>query len=133
MATAAEIKSNFPQSQLIIEPLLCEHQPYMKHNIALYPGGIPTTYEGQDTGFKYPEDYEQFTNRVKFIISKLINKHDEDILMVTHGEVLKSFVVELQDRYPAQKLDPGKTPYLTVLSFQLDEHKNIIEDSICIE
>lgn len=133
MATAAEIKNQFTHSQLIIEPLLCEHQPYTKHNIALYPGGIPTTYEGVETGFAYPESYEQFENRVKFIISKLIDKHDEDILIVTHGEVLKSFIVELQNKYPYKKLDPGKTPYLTILSFQLDENKNIVEDSIQIE
>jgi broad specificity phosphatase PhoE len=133
MATAVELRGSFPHSQLIIEPLLCEHQPLYQHHTGLFPNGLPTTYEGTDTGFTYPENYTQFTNRVKFIISKLINKHDEDLLIVTHGEVVKSFTVELQDRFPSRKLDLGKTPYLTILSFQLDEKKNIVEESIQIE
>lgn len=133
LATATEIKTNFTKSQLIIEPLLSEYQPYIKHKITLYPNGIPTTYDGMDTGFTYPETYTHFLTRIQFIMSKLINKHTEDLLIITHGEILKSFIVELQDKFPSKKLDPSKIPYLTVLSFDLDEDKNIIEDSVHVE
>jgi broad specificity phosphatase PhoE len=133
LATATEIKSNFANSQLMIEPLLSEYQPYFKHKIGLYPNGLPTTYEGLETGFTYPENHSQFINRTKFILNNIIKKHDKDILIVTHGEILKTFIVELQNRFPSQKIDAGKTPYLTILSFDLDGDKNIIEDSICIE
>ncbi|XWV25584.1 putative phosphoglycerate mutase family protein [Tupanvirus deep ocean] len=129
MATATEIKDSFPHSEIIIEPLLAEYQPYYKHNINLYPNGIPTTYDGQETEFVYPESYETFEKRIKFIISKLIEKHDTDIIIVTHGEVLKTYINYIQSLYPDLMLDPGTTPYLTVLSFKYDKETNIIDQS----
>lgn len=131
MATATEIQSSFQQSKIVIEPLLSEYQPNRKHRIDLYPNGIPTEYEGEYTGFQFPETYENFTKRVHFIISKLIEKNNHDILMVSHGEILKVFVTYLQEKYPEKMLDPGSTPYLTTLSFSYDKkNKKIMEDSI---
>ena len=131
MATAMEIKKSFPEAEISIVPLLAEYQPYYKHGVNLYPEGIPTTYEGKDTEFVYPETYDQFFSRVEFIIHKLINK-DSDAIIVTHGEVLKAFISYLQELYPDLILDSGDTPYLTVLSFEYDG-KEIIEDTIKIE
>lgn len=132
--TAAEIKSSFAHSEIIIEPLLAEYQPNYKHNISLYPNGIPTIYNGKETPFTYPETYDKFSERVKFIISRLIDKNNEDFIVVTHGEVLKMYINYLQSLYPDLMLDPGNTPYLTVLSFEFDKTYNkIIEQSVKLE
>lgn len=129
MSTATEIKNSFPQSKIVIEPLLAEYQPMFKHQISLYPEGIPTTFDGCETDFKFPETYDNFTSRIHFVIQKLISKSDSDIIIITHGEVLKTFINNLQNKYPDQLLDPGTTPYLTTLSFEYDKITNMIVDS----
>lgn len=129
MSTATEIKSSFPQCEIIIEPLLAEYQPMRKHCINLYPNGIPTTYEGEKIDFEYPETYDNFRHRVNFIIGKLIEKHDDDIIVVTHSEVLKVYINYIQMMYPDLMLDSGSTPYLTTLSFEYDKSKNAIVES----
>lgn len=134
MATATELKKSFSNSELVIEPLLSEFQWWRKHTVNLYPGGIPTTYDGKATEFSYPETAEQFSKRVQFIISKLMEKNDNDFLVVTHGELLKKYISYLQDQYPDIVLDPGTTPYLTVLSFEYDhETQKIIKETIKLE
>jgi broad specificity phosphatase PhoE len=133
MATATEIKNSFPQSELVIEPLLSEYQPTYKHAINLYPNGIQTTYDGIQTDFYYPETYDKFTDRVKFIIHKLIEKNDHDLIIITHGEVLKIYIAYLQSRFPDKFLESSRVPYLTTLSFKFDKINNKIEpDSISI-
>jgi len=128
MATATEIKKSFPQCEIIIEPLLAEYQPYIKHTINLYNKGIPTIYDGSETDFSYPESYENFSKRVQFIISKLIEKHDTDLIIITHGEILKVFISYLQNLFPDIFLDPGTTPYLTTLSFDFDKNNKVIDE-----
>lgn len=134
MATSTEIKASFPHSELVIEPLLAEYQPYYKHRINLYPDGIPTTYDGQETEFSYPETIDNLSKRTQFIVSKLVEKHDDDLIIVTHGEFIKSYINYLQSLYPDLILDPGSTPYLTILSFEYDKQRGIIiEDTIKLE
>lgn len=134
MATATEIKTSCPRSEIVIEPLLSEYQPNFKHRINLYPNGIPTTYDAQETEFNYPETYEKFSKRVQFIMSKLIEKNTEDFIVMTHGEVLKLYISHIQNLYPDLMLDSGSTPYLTILSFEYDKENNkIIEKSVKIE
>lgn len=133
-ATATEIKTSTPDSEIIIEPLIAEYQPYKKDCVNLYPYGIPTQYAGSDTGFSFPESYDTFTERVHFIISKIIEKHNTDIMVVTHGEVLKVIIRHLQDAFPEVVLDPGNTPYLTTVSFIYDKMNGyIIKDSVKLE
>ncbi|AEQ32836.1 putative phosphoglycerate mutase family protein [Megavirus courdo11] len=133
METATEIKSSFPNCEIIIEPLLAEYQPYYKHCISLYPNGIPTEYAGIVTEYKYPENYEEFSSRVKFIVSQLMNKNNEDFIIITHGEILKVFINYFQTIYPDILLDCQKISYLTTLTFEYDNDKNIIKNSITID
>jgi len=134
MATATEIKNAFDSAEIIVEPLLAEYQPSYSHGIELYPNGIPTTYEGKETAFSYPETHEGFDQRIQFIMSNLINKNDHDVMIVTHGEVLKSYINHLQNLFPSLLLDPGSTPYLTCLSFEVDKETNtFVNGSIKIE
>lgn len=134
MATATEIKSSFPESEILIEPLLSEYQPNFKHRINLYPKGIPTKYNGKETTFSFPETYEKFLERVKFIITQIIEKHNCDIIIMTHGAVLNAYVTLIQQQFPDLMLDPKGTPYLTILSFDYDpDKKKIIESTIKIE
>lgn len=134
MATATEIKTVFPNSHLVIEYLLAEYQPYFKHKINLYPDGIPTEFNGQKTEFNYPETKSKFKERVEFIITKLIENNDEDIVIVTHGELLKVYIDYIQSMYPDLLLDSKVTPYLTTLSFEFDKKRDmIIEESVNIE
>lgn len=133
LETSIEIKKSFPMAEIVIEPLLSEYQGYYQHKISLYPEGIPTTYEGMDTEFSYPESYEDFSKRVQFIIQKLIEKK-MDLIVVTHGELLRSLINYLQNIYSSIEIDPGMTPYLTVLSFEYDiESGQIIESSIKLD
>jgi broad specificity phosphatase PhoE len=134
MATATEIKKSFPQTEIIIEPLLAEYQPSNGHNIILYPNGIPTNHNGQETEFSFPETYEIFEKRIRFIISKLIEKNENDTIIITHGEILKTYTNYIQSMYPNLMLDPGTTPYLTTLSFQYDKINNkIVENTVKID
>lgn len=134
MSTATEIKNSFSCCEIIIEPLLAEYQPRYKDTINLYPNGIPTTYNGYETEFNYPETYEKFEKRIKFIITKLINKHNEDIIVITHGEVLKACIKYIKTLYPSIELDTNSIPYLTTLSFNYDNlNMKICEKTIKIE
>lgn len=134
MATSTEIKSVFPQADIKIEPLLSEYQPRSYHSITLYPKGIPTIYNGVETEFEYPESPEAFSRRAKFIITKLIETNVDNIMIVTHGEILKSFASYLQNLFPNLLLDPGNAPYLTTLSFSFDTStKEFIPTTIKIE
>lgn len=133
MATAAEIKASFPYSEIVIEPLLSEYQPSYKHRINLYPNGIPTTHDGKETIFSYPETHEDFSKRALFIVSKLIDKK-MDLIIITHGELLKVYIKHLQSLFldVMQKVDT--IPYLTVLSFEYNTETNeIVKSSIRIE
>jgi broad specificity phosphatase PhoE len=133
METAAELKHSFPDAEIIVEPLLSEYQPYLKHNITLFPSGIPTkTHTGNETDFSFPETYEKHVERVKFIIRKIIEKHDysDEVLIVTHGEVLKTYCEYLNDLFPSLLLNLGSTPYLATISLEVDADGKIIEDSI---
>lgn len=129
IATATEIKESFPHSQIVIEPLLSEYQSWWSHTIDLYPNGIPTTYEGIETEFKYPETYDEFEKRINFIVKKLIDRTQGDMIIVTHGEVVKTYTSFIQRLYPDLILDLGTTPYLTSLSFDYDIETGVIDES----
>ena len=132
MATSTEIKKSFPKSEIIIEPLLSEYQPNIKHCISLYPLGIPTVCNGEKTKFEYPETYSDFRKRVKFIIYKLIEKNNCDFMVITHGEVLNVFIKHLKKSCSLPNID--SVPYLTTLSFLFDKKSNsIISESVIIE
>jgi broad specificity phosphatase PhoE len=129
LATATEIKNTFIGSKIMIEPLLSEFQPRYQHKINLYPNGIPNIFNGKETNFSYPENYDNFGERVKFIIFNLIKQSSNDILIVTHGEVLKKFINYLQNEYPDIVVDPHDTPYLTTLSLKYDTENHKIDPS----
>lgn len=134
MATGTELQESFPHSNLVIEPLLAEYQPYYKHKINLYQNGVPTCYNGCETEFSYPETYDMFSKRIKFILDRIIEKQDNDCIIVTHGEVLKTYVEFIHSLYPDLMLDLGSTPYLTVVSFEYDKiSKKINEKTVCIQ
>lgn len=134
LATSTELRSSFLKSEIVVEPLIAEFQPMFIDRTSMYPNGIPTTYDGQDTGYSFPETFDNFVNRVHFIIFSLINKHDTDIMIVTHGAVLKVLISYLQTSFPDVLLNPGTTPYLTTLSFKYDKNsKTIVKDSVRLE
>lgn len=136
MGTSTEIQKLFYNSQILIEPLLSEYQPYFAHCTSIYPNGIPTIYNDMETGFTYPETEDNFYQRVKFIVQKIVEKHDDDLILVTHGEFIKKYINYLQKMYPEIVLDPGSTPYLTVLSFECVKNQDgfiIVRESIKIE
>lgn len=133
LSTSTEIKKSFPNCQIVIEPLLAEYQPYFRHSVILYPDGIPTTFNDQQTPFTYPETQNNFGERVQFIINKLIENNEDDFIIVTHGEILKFCISYLQNMFPNLNLENTSTPYLTVISFDYDKKNNyIVESSIKI-
>lgn len=55
-------------------------------------------------------------------------------MIVTHGELLKSYVSYLQTMCPSKLLDIKDCPFLTTLSFNIDKTTGLhIPDSIRIE
>ena len=134
METSTELKNHFPHCNLVFVPLLSEYQPRHKHSINLYPNGIPTDFDGEETEFIFPENYEQFTKRIKYVVSKLMEKNKEDFIAVTHGEVLKTYINYLQEQYPHLLLDADAVPYLTTLSFEYNpDTQEINQESIKID
>jgi broad specificity phosphatase PhoE len=134
MATSTEINKSFPNAKIIIEPLLSEYQPYYAHRLNLYPDGISTRYNNEETGFDYPETSDKFSSRVKFIIYKLIENNDDDILIVTHGAFLQSFIEHIQTLYPDLMLYCDNIGYLSTLSFMFDKStQRIVEETIKID
>jgi broad specificity phosphatase PhoE len=134
ISTATEIMASYPNSSLMIEPLLSEYQPSYGHTVSLYPSGIPTTFRGEETDFSYPETMENLDRRVRYIISKLIEAHETDFLIVTHGEIIKTFATYLGNMYSDVFIDLGGTTYLTALCFDFDkENQKIIPETICVE
>ena len=135
IATATEISKSFPKADVVIQPLLSEYQPNFAHNIALYPNGIDTKFEGEETGIKFPETETEFSNRVQFILEKLINKDPSDMMIVTHGEFIKKiidYIRELDNNNV--EIEANKIPYLTVISFEYDHvNKKIDISSVKIQ
>jgi broad specificity phosphatase PhoE len=133
LSTATEMNKIFKISDIIIEPLFAEYQ-YYKHTINLYPDGIPTDYKGTDTKFSYPENISQFSDRIQFIMGKMLEKESSDFMIVTHGEVIKICIDNFQKKYPEININGNHVPFLTILSFDYDKIKNrIIPESIKIE
>jgi broad specificity phosphatase PhoE len=129
ITTATRIKEHLYNSQLIIEPLLSEYQSITKHTINLFPNGIPTTFNGEQTPFTYPETYNNFKERVMFIFNKIV-ENKSDTLIVTHGEFLKVFIVLMQSFNINLNCS---VDYLTTISFDYDTDKNqIISQTISI-
>lgn len=132
MQTSIEIQKSFPKSQIIIEPLFSEYQPFIKHCIQLFPQGIPTLFEGETTEYTYPESYEKMTSRVKYIFSQLVKKNNDDIIIVTHGEVVKVFLDFIREKF--DNIPSKNITYLTSLFFIYDTNNNcIVGDSINIK
>lgn len=130
--TSDAIAHTYPVDIIHI-PLLAEYQPYFSHTIREYPSGITTTFNELETGFSYPETYDQFEHRIHFVIDQLIDAHkgsNEDILIVTHGEVVRASIQRLNAIFPALNLDTS-VPYLTMLSFTYDTDTNQIIESSC--
>jgi broad specificity phosphatase PhoE len=133
LATSTEISKAFTDIQIVIEPLLAEYQPQIAHHINLYPGGIPTTRRGTNTHFSYPESYDKFTERVMYIIGQIVSEQPDDCVIITHGEVLKVYINYLQNVFPDLDIDPGTTPYLTTISFTVNDDDRILENTVTLQ
>lgn len=128
MQTATQMQKIFVNTKITIENMLCEYQESSAHKINLYPDGIPTyTNDGSTINFKFPESYNDFEKRVMYIIPQLIKQQTDDIIIITHGAIVKTFVNYLQRLFPDELLDPGKTPYLTCIYFTYDTITDVID------
>lgn len=128
IATSSIIKTFFPQSELIIDASISEHQPYFRHRTGVYPNGIPTT------DYPFPESITQLSSRTRSAIMNLLEKHDSDLLICTHGALVKAYADHLISIYPDLNLDVEHIPYLSTLSFTYDKDTNtIIKDSIQLD
>lgn len=116
--TANEFQKVF-KSQMIIEPLLSEYQPRIYHRISNYPKGIIPTYNNELTSFSFPEDYQSFCKRSKFILQKILENEKNDTLIVTHGEIIRFCIDYLNKIYPELDLK-SDIPYLSCLNFDYD-------------
>lgn len=123
--TAVQMKTIFNDADVIIENLLAEYQESYVHKINIYPTGIPI-YNADGNNFNFPESYADLEKRVMYIIPKLIKKRSSDIIIITHGEVVKVFISYLQQMFPDKLLDPGRTPYLTCIYFEYDTDTDTI-------
>lgn len=128
IATATEISKSFPSAAVVIQPLLSEYQPNFAHNISIYPNGIDTNFEGKETGFNFPESETEFKSRVKFILQKLIEQNEEDIMIVTHGEFIKKSIDIVCELNPLleSELEYQKIPYLAVVTIEFDRSTQTI-------
>lgn len=133
IATGTQFLESFPESTIVIEPLLAEEQLSKAHIIELYNKPIPCKYNGVLTEFSFPETVSTFNKRVQFIVSKLIEDHGDsgDIVMVTHGAIVKSYASYVSSLFPDLGIDTWTAPYLTTLSFTFDKSsQTIVKDSV---
>jgi broad specificity phosphatase PhoE len=131
LSTAVRVRKSLPRTDLIIENLLAEYQSSSAHCINLYPEGLPTDYHGDDTGFSYPETEDQLQNRIRFILYKLMDKNDQDILLVTHAGILQAVYDIIRKDNPEFKLDMDRIGYLASISFDYDyNNKTILLDTV---
>lgn len=117
LETSTELNKSL-NATIVIEPLLSEYQNGYCHRISLYPQGLPTTFQGKTTVFKYPELYSSFKERVVFVINNIICKYSDDILIVTHGELIKVYIGYLQEIFPYSDFDVTNIGYLSTLTFE---------------
>jgi len=134
MATATQIARSFPSSQIIIEPLLAEYQPYYRHFLDLYPEGIPDS-ESPGQHFRYPEDYAQFGRRVLYTINWILDMDPDNTttLIITHAEFLKYYLEHL--RSSGLNIPEINIEYLSTFSikYNLIKPPQIIPESFRIE
>jgi broad specificity phosphatase PhoE len=135
MSTASSIRASFPEAEIIVETLLSEYQPNKPHLIDLYPHGISTYYNGQQTNFCYPETHDEFKSRAHFIVDQLVIANTNDFAIITHGELLKVFIAYFKQTYPDVLFESDAYPsYLCTLSFTYDaDSKQIDGSSIRLE
>jgi len=131
LETSSEINMSF-NATIQIEPLLSEYQKNYIHRTSLYPNGIPTTFNGNPTTYKYPETYDVFKDRVIFIINSLLFNHDDDMIIVSHGELIKVYALYLLELYITEIFELPYIDYLTILSFDYEDGQ-IIKESINIQ
>lgn len=134
MATAVVFKDHFMDCQMAVIPLLAEYQPSYAHKTTFYPKGIPTDCDNCPTHFVYPESNISFKKRVKFIIHHLFSISKSDILIVTHGEVLRSLKEILMAEAPHLIANNEPIPYLHTLAFDYDTvNQGIVKESIKVQ
>lgn len=131
MMTATQLKESFPESKIVIENLLSEYQNAHQHSVGLYPKGISTKYNGIDTGFSFPESYNDFNKRAEYILKNLIKDNlENDLFIVTHGEMLKSIALILMTQFKGLILNCKGLTYLSMIVFDVDIDGNILENTI---
>jgi broad specificity phosphatase PhoE len=128
-STAIEINYSFPEAKIVLQPLLSEFQYFKNHSTSFYPLGIPATFNGKETKFNFPENYEDFEERIIYCINKLIKNAESDILIVTHAEAIKVFAGYLKSIYTDITLEFKNIGYLDTLSFDYVDNQ-IIKNSI---
>lgn len=122
IATATIIKTFFHSAELVISAPLAEYQPRFKHHTNLHPNGL-------DCSFEFPETFSKMQSRARVSINEIIQKHDGDVLIVTHGAIVKAYVEYVNDML-GLNIETDKIEYLTALSFDYDKETNTISDPV---
>lgn len=111
--TATIIKNYFPNSELIVEPLLGEYEKKIEY-CTLYPEGR-TEYKDM---FQRPENENTIKDRAQFIKKKLASKYPHSI-WITHQRVMKEILSSVVNK--------EITKYLGYLSYSVISDNEITE------
>lgn len=115
--TAFEIQKSFPNSEIVLEPLLGEFQAVFHQSLNSYPDGLPGNLH--DIEFKFPESYLGLAGRCQYILNDIID-HNEDVIIVTHSETIRTLAIHFNLVYGAN-LNIKDIPYLCTLSFDVKD------------
>lgn len=115
--TASIINKYYPEATLSFDTGLSEYQIWSRHCTSMYPDGI------DHPDYPFPETYEQLKHRTINTIEGIIKSHPgEDILIVTHGAVLRAYIDHINSIIETYKpatplIETGDLHYLSTLSF----------------
>lgn len=125
MTTASIMQKYWPTADIHVEPGLSEYQSWRKHRTAVYPNGIESTYE-------FPERHDAMRIRARETIDSLIKKSSGDLMIVTHGAIVRAYADHVNDMIQGYnllkeetvpQLDTSSINYLGTLSFTIEDNK----------
>lgn len=125
MTTASIMQKYWPGAEIHMETGLSEYQSWRKHRTTIFPAGIESTYA-------FPERHEDMRSRARETIDNLIKKSTGDLMIVTHGAIVRAYaeyVNEMIQGYNLLKeeavpqLDTSNINYLGTLSFTIEDNK----------
>lgn len=114
MTTAMTIGESYPDAKVIINRDISEYQAHFSHKTNICPNNISHTF---------PESYDELESRICSFLDITLESHKEndEILVVTHSEIIKTLGNILSNLIDEFEFDED-VPYLARLELHITEN-----------